>query len=81
MSRILVTGAFGQIGTELTLRQRLEVIRSHYEHMRRLRPARTAVNRLKQVLGGYSKHLGPCRRFKDQVRGMTENDADRFFEA
>ncbi|MDH3582738.1 MAG: tRNA dihydrouridine synthase DusB [Phycisphaerae bacterium] len=68
----------GRIGPELTLRQRLEVIRSHYRQMRRLRPARTAVNRLKQVLGGYSKHLGPCRTLKDQVRALTEDEADKF---
>ena len=68
----------GRIDDELTLRQRLKVIAMHYQHMRRLRPGRWAVNRIRACMGGYGVHLGPCKPLKAAVQAMTENDADRF---
>ena len=73
--RLLTTG---QIGQELTVRQRLDTIRLHYHHMRALRPARWAVNRIRACMGGYGVHLGPCKPLKLAVQAMTEADADRF---
>jgi nifR3 family TIM-barrel protein len=70
----------GRITGEYTLRQRLGFVQLHYSHMRTMRETRWAVNRLRQCIGGYGTHLGPCRPLKDAVQKMTEADADRFDE-
>jgi tRNA-dihydrouridine synthase B len=68
----------GRIDRQFTLRQRLEVIKLHYRHMRSLRTARWAVSRIRACMGGYGVHLGPCKPLKQAVQAMTEADADRF---
>lgn len=70
----------GRITDELTLRQRLHFIQLHYRHLRPLKPARWCVNRIRQCIGGYGTHLGPCKPLKMAVQAMTEADADRFDE-
>lgn len=70
----------GHISGELSLRQRLGVVKLHYHHMRRLKPARWAVNRIRQCISGYGTHLGPCKPLKSAVQAMTEHDGDRFDE-
>ena len=72
--------AAGSISDELTLRQRVEVIRLHFKHMLALREPRWAVSRLRSCIGGYGTHLGSCKPFKQAVLAMTEHDAGRFDE-
>jgi tRNA-dihydrouridine synthase B len=70
----------GRITGEYSLRQRLGFIQLHYRHLKTLREPRWAVNRVRQVIGGYGTHLGPCRPLKDQIQKMTPLDVDRFDE-
>ncbi len=70
----------GQITGEYTLRQRLQFIKLHFHKLVELRHPRWAVNRIRQCIGGYATHLGPCRSLKDEVQKLTEADAGRFDE-
>ncbi len=72
----------GELPPELTLRQRLEVIRRHFHHMLAHREARWAINRIKQKMGPYAKHLGPCKAMRAKVMAMTEaEDFNRILDA
>lgn len=69
----------GSIGSELTLRQRIELIRFHYAQMRRLRPTvRQAVMRMRQIISGYCTHLGPSKPLKQAVLALNESTSDTF---
>ncbi len=75
--------AHGDLPAELTLRQRLDVIRAHFHHMLAARDARYAINRIRQKIGGYAKHLGPCKPLKLAIMSMDDAAAfdgllDRF---
>jgi tRNA-dihydrouridine synthase len=77
--------ARGTLPAELTLRQRLDVIRRHFDHMLEHRGARFAIHRIRQKLGGYAKHLGPCKPLRLAIADMSDADAfdgliDRFIE-
>jgi len=72
---LLSTGA---IGDELTLRQRLAVVRQHFAHARRLRDDRYAVAKMRQWIAGYGRHLGPCKPLKEAVRTLAPEHAGRF---
>ncbi len=62
----------GSLGREWTLRERLAVVRTHLRHMLAHREPRWALNRLKQKMGPYSKHLGPCKAMRAQVMAMQD---------
>jgi len=72
---LLTTGA---ITNELTLRQRLDMVKKHYGHMLEMRGPRRAVMRMRQCISGYCRHLGSCKPLKQTVNKMTEADYDRF---
>lgn len=63
--------AHGEPPSELTLRQRLACLQQHFEHLVRYRDERYAINRIKQKIGGYSPHLGPCKALKQAIMTMT----------
>ncbi|NBC11011.1 MAG: tRNA dihydrouridine synthase DusB [Planctomycetes bacterium] len=62
----------GQLPAELTLRQRLAVVVGHFEHMLAHRQARWAMHRLKQKIGPYSRHLGPCKPMRAAIMAMRD---------
>lgn len=70
--------ATGRITASLTLRERLEMIKAHYRHIRAMRDDRRAISRMRQGISGYGTHLGPCKPLKLAVAAMAEADADRF---
>lgn len=63
--------AHGEPPPELTLRQRLACLQSHFDHLLTFRGERYAINRIKQKIGGYSPHLGPCKTLKQAIMAMT----------
>ncbi len=76
--RLLTTGA---IGDEPTLRQRLDVIRQHFAHLRRLRDDRLALHLMRQRIAGYGKHLGPCQALKHAIGTLDRAEAfDAIFD-
>jgi nifR3 family TIM-barrel protein len=68
----------GELPAELTLRQRVEVVRLHFRLLREHKEERYTVNRLKQKISGYGKLLGPCKRMRLEMQAMT---TDAQFEA
>lgn len=62
----------GQLPAELTLRERLAVVRFHFEQLLAAREPRFAINRLRQKIGGYAKHLGPCKPLKAAIMAMSD---------
>ena len=64
--------AHGELPVELTLRQRLDVVRYHFEQLLAAREPGFALNRLRQKIGGYSKHLGACKPLKAAIMTMTD---------
>ncbi|MHB1157613.1 MAG: tRNA dihydrouridine synthase [Phycisphaerales bacterium] len=70
--------ATGVLPAEYTLRQRLGCLQAHFGHLVNFRDERYAINRIKQKIGGYSPHLGPCKTLKQAIRLMT--GAARFAE-
>ncbi len=76
----------GELPAELTLRRRVECVRQHFAHLLTYRERRYAINRIKQKIGIYSKHLGPCKPLKAAIAAMSEpsemNDiVDGFIDA
>ncbi len=75
----------GQLPDELTLRQRLGCLRQQFRHLLAHRETRFAVNRIRQKIGIYSAHLGPCKSLREDVIAMNtpaDFDAavDRFLD-
>ncbi len=70
--QLLTTGA---ITNELTLRERVEVIRQHFDHMRSLRDDRFALTIIRQRISAYAKQLGPCRQLRHAIRKLADANA------
>lgn len=75
----------GRIENELTLRQRIEVIRRHAHHMIAMRDARYGLTRMKQKISGYGRHLGPSKRLRIAMQEVTKPEhvdavLDRFVD-
>ena len=62
----------GTIDNELTLRQRIDVIRRHFHHMCTYRDERRTALRMRQSISGYGKHLGPCKPLKEAIRLLED---------
>ncbi|MBI1367334.1 MAG: tRNA dihydrouridine synthase DusB [Planctomycetes bacterium] len=74
---LITTGA---ITHELTLRQRLELVKMQFHLMRAMRGDRRTVSRMRQCISGYAVHLGPCKPLKAAIQSMKPQDAGRFDE-
>ncbi len=70
----------GEIVDELTLRERCGVIKAHYRWMLEMRDTRRAVNRMKQIVHGYAKHLGPCKSLKQGVKEVIFEAPERLLD-
>ncbi len=75
----------GRIDNELTLQQRIEVIRQHARHMIAMRDAPYGLNRMRQKISGYAKHLGPSKALRIAMQKVSEPDhvdeaLDRFLD-
>ncbi len=64
----------GHMDRQPTLAQRLACVRHHFQNMASLREPRWAVNRFRQVFGGYAKHLGPCKTLKAAIQKIQSPD-------
>ena len=64
--------AHGEMPEQLTLRQRIGCLQSQFRHLLEHRETRFAVNRIKQKIGIYSAHFGPCKGLRADVIAMTE---------
>ncbi len=62
----------GQLSNETTLRQRAMCALTHFHHLLAQREARWAVNRFRQVFGGYATHLGPSKPTRLAIQAATE---------
>jgi len=69
----------GRLPDELTLAQRLDVVGRHLEHVRRWKGDRYALQRIKQKISAYGKHLGPCKPLKADI--MTAGDCQAVHDA
>lgn len=58
-------------------RDRVELMCRHFEHLLRLRGERLACAIMRQRVSWYAKKLGPCRAFREQVRGVRSAAAFR----
>lgn len=75
----------GQLPPELTLRQRVEVIRMHFHELLKLREERFTINKLRQKIGGYSKYLNGAKSLKQGIINLTDPEQfdpvlDQFLE-
>lgn len=71
----------GELPAELTLRERIECIRQHATHLLAGREERFTLNRLKQKIGVYAKHLGPCKPLKQAIHALNDVQAfDAIFD-
>jgi tRNA-dihydrouridine synthase B len=64
----------GTMDRQCTLRERIDCVRLHLQHLLDLRDARWVRNRFRQIFSGYTKHLGPCKPLRLAIQQITSPD-------
>ncbi|MEX2673489.1 MAG: tRNA-dihydrouridine synthase, partial [Phycisphaeraceae bacterium] len=64
----------GELPRPLTLRERYDCVRLHFRLLLEMRDARYAINRIRQKISGYAKHLGPSKSLRIAMQEIETPD-------